>query len=86
MMKNDTDSRVRKVGNDKDYPICLLLGCIDTLSRELAINKDRDPQFIVTEALLKQTFKLQFESISPILALLESDYGWLIAQLENLIY
>ncbi|MDJ0578312.1 MAG: hypothetical protein QNJ65_24560 [Xenococcaceae cyanobacterium MO_234.B1] len=86
MIKNDTDSRVRKVGNDKDYPICLLLGCIDTLSRELAINKDRDPQFIVTEALLKQTFKLQFETTSPILALLESDYGWLIAQLENLIY
>ena len=86
MMKNDTDSRVRKVGNDKDYAICLLLGCIDTLSRELAVKSDSDPQFIVTEALLKQTFKLQFENISRILALLESDYGWLIDQLENLIY
>ena len=38
-MKITTTQQVNKVGNDKDYAVCLLLGCIDVMSRDLAVKK-----------------------------------------------
>ena len=41
-----------KTDNDADYTICLLLGCIDALARELAVRDQIVPEYIVTRYLL----------------------------------
>ncbi len=84
-MKITTTQQVNKVGNDKDYAVCLLLGCIDVMSRDLAVKNNLNPEYIVTKCLLEQAINLQYRGTDKVYALLESDYGWLTDHLENLI-
>lgn len=82
-MKNYShEPRIRKVNTDKDYSICLLLGCIDLLARELALKENCDPELISTESLLKQSLKIQNQGTTRVYALLQNDYPWLTELLE----
>ena len=76
-MKITTTQPVKKVGNDRDYAVCLLLGCIDVMSRDLAVKNNVNPEYIVTKCLLEQAINLQYRGTDQVYALLESDYGWL---------
>lgn len=72
--------------DDRTYAIAILLGCIDSLARDLAIEINSDPNYLVTKSMLKTAFSLQYQGLVSLSSNLEKDYGWLIDQVENLIY
>ena len=85
MTKNNADSAIR-ANNDRDYIISLLIGCLETLSGELALHVDREPETLITKALLGQAFKVQREGISKCYALLESEYPWLLGEIDTFTF
>ncbi len=72
--------------DDKDYVITLLVACIDALSGELGLKTDIDPRHLVSETLLRQALTIQYQGVSKAYSLLESDYGFLLDSLENLVH
>lgn len=76
----------KQTNNDVDYLVCLLLGCIDSLSRELAVRDQIVPEYIASRYLLEQALNVRYQTTAKIHEVLENDYGWLIDHLENLIY
>ncbi len=82
MTKSNAGSAIR-VSNDRDYIISLLIGCLETLSSELALHVDREPETLINKALLSQAFKVQREGISKCYALLESEHPWLLDEIDT---
>ncbi len=72
--------------NDREYAIALLVACIDNLARELAIKTDSDPSFLISKIMLTEALSLQYQGWERVNSILESDYGWLVDQIENLVY
>ncbi len=74
-----------KDNDDREYVVTLLLGCIDVLSRDLSMHTNINPEYIVTGTMLKQALTIQCQGVDKISSLLESDHGWLIDHIENLV-
>ncbi len=62
------------------YSLCLLLNCIDALARELAVNHQVDPDYIVARCLLKQALLIQ-QNPNSAWAETSANYGWLLPYL-----
>ncbi len=77
---------MNKNKNDREYAIMLLIGCIDSLARDLAVKTDSDPYSLVTEAMLSKALAVQYQGLERVNSILENDYGWLVDQIENLVY
>ena len=72
---------------DKSYMVALLLGCIDILSRELAVKVNLDPEVIANKTLLDMCLQLHYQGTEKILSSLEAEYGYgsLIDRLDEII-
>ncbi|MDJ0650293.1 MAG: hypothetical protein QNJ60_16490 [Xenococcaceae cyanobacterium MO_188.B19] len=45
-----------------------------------------DPNYLVTETMLAKALTLQYQGLERVNSILENDYGWLVDQIENLVY
>ena len=77
------------IQENKQYAVALLLGCIDALSRELALKTGIEPETIANRTLLDMTLQMQKNqsNTNKILSYLESNYTYcaLIDRLVELI-
>ena len=77
---------MKKNDNDREYAITLLIACIDSLARDLSVKTNTDPNYLVTETMLAKALSLQAQGLERVNSILENDYGWLVDQIENLVY
>ena len=74
---------------NKHYAVALLLSCIDTLSRELALKTGIEPETIANRTLLDLTLQMQKNqsNTNKVLSYLETNYAYsaLINRLVELI-
>ncbi len=77
---------MNKHNNDREYAILLLLACIDSLARDLAVKTDLDPQYLITKTMLKKSLVLQRQGLERVSSILKNDHAWLFDHIENLVY
>ena len=77
---------MKKNSNDRQYAIMLLIASIDSLARDLSVKTNSYPNYLVTETMLAKALTLQYQGLDRVNSILENDYGWLVDQIENLVY
>lgn len=77
---------MEKTNTDREYAVTVLIACIDFLAKELSVKTDSDSNYLIAQSMLSIVLTLQYSGLERSKSVLETEYGWLIDHLENLIY
>ena len=81
--KNNHLISVREISSNNPYVMALLLGALTTLSEDVAIMIDQDPDYLMTKALLASSLSINSKSLSQAISDQEKQFPWLVDTLTN---